>query len=47
MQLLIEDARLDEVLEQAQATRLASCEYLNLKETIDGLASQLDSTSSQ
>lgn len=47
MQPLTRDFRLDEVLEQVQATTLGSCEYSSLKETIDGLASQLDSTSSQ
>lgn len=47
MQQLTQSPRLDEVLEQVQATAISSLECSGLKETINGFASQLDSTSSQ
>lgn len=41
------DCRLEEILEQVQETTLSPLEYSNLKESIDGLVSQLDTTNSQ
>ncbi|SPO04867.1 uncharacterized protein DNG_07552 [Cephalotrichum gorgonifer] len=40
-------SKLDVVLERVQASALNTREYANLKETLNGLVSQLDSTSSQ
>ena len=47
MQPLIRTPRLDQVLEQVQATALNSLDYSTLNETINGFATQLDSSNSQ